>query len=289
MYLLNLRPFPPSGRRREPTRFAESAFGANRPRRRFCHGAVDADSLPSSGKCTKMRCALSLVLLSLLAACSGGSEHRAPVDPLASDPVVARALHDPLMSDPDLSARNEANSLLGFAADTGLPLLPATPETARAARDAARLELLEGGEIAPLPAAVAETGLALAAYATVDDLLTALGAQKRCAAMIEEGFVWAVNPPVAAAIMPHGMVTQAAGSRSAPCDLRIIRYRTPAAAGDVLQYHFNRAVRASLRPTLYAKPGTGFAASGKSGEVLTVQVRQSPSGMTAVDLLYRAR
>jgi len=56
------------------------------------------------------------LLCLLLAACApreraGAGEEAA----LARDPVVARALHDPLMSDPDLASRNEANAILGQA------------------------------------------------------------------------------------------------------------------------------------------------------------------------------
>lgn len=233
-----------------------------------------------------MRCALSLVLIPLLVACADESGDRTPIDPLASDPVAARALHDPLMSDPDLASRNQANALLGFAGASGLPLIPATPETTRAAREAARLELLEGGEIASLPAAGAEVGPVLAANATADNLLAVLGAPERCVAVIEQGFVWAVDPPASAVVMPHGMVVQAGGAKSAACDLRIIRYRTPAASEDVLQYHFTRALRAGLQPVLYAEPGAGLSARGKSGEALRVLIRRTPGGMTAVDLLY---
>ncbi|WP_296718356.1 hypothetical protein [Erythrobacter sp.] len=235
-----------------------------------------------------MRCTSCLILIALLAACSGESEDRLPVDPLASDPVVARALHDPLMSDPDLASRNEANALLGFAGDTGLPMLPATPESARAAREAARIELLVSGDIVPLPAASADGGPVVAADATAEDLLAVMRAPERCSDAIKEGFVWAVDPPPVAAIMPHGMVVQAAGARSAPCDLRIIRYRTPAAPDDVLQYHLTRAVRAGLRPVVYADPAASLSALGENGEALSVHVRHSASGMTAVDLLYRA-
>lgn len=235
-----------------------------------------------------MRCTSCLILIALTAACSGESEDRTPVDPLASDPVVARALHDPLMSDPDLASRNQANALLGFAGDTGLPMLPATPETARAGREAARIELLESGEIVLLPAATTQSGPVVPADATAKDLLAVMGAPERCSTAIEEGFVWAVDPPSVAAVMPHGTVMQAAGARSAPCDLRIIRYRTPAAPEDVLQYHLTRAVRGGLQPVVYADPAAGLSAHGESGEALSVHVRQSASGMTAVDLLYRA-
>jgi len=74
-----------------------------------------------------MRHVVLLALSILLASCSDAPGGGGGADPLASDPVVARALHDPLMSDPDLSARNAANALLGFADDTALPLIPPRP------------------------------------------------------------------------------------------------------------------------------------------------------------------
>lgn len=244
-----------------------------------------------------MRNVCFLALFVLLASCSGtpdgggdgGGDGRGEADPLASDPVVARALHDPLMSDPDLSARNAANALLGFADETALPLFPATAEAARGAREAGRLELLADGDILPLPAPVASTGPIPNAAATAGDLLGALEAPESCAAALEQGFVWAADLPQVAAIMPLGMVVQAGGADTAPCKLRIIRYHTPAAPEDVLEYHFTRAARAGLQPTHQAGPGSGIAARGKDGAALVVAVRRAATGHTAVDLLYRAR
>ncbi|MBI1403673.1 MAG: hypothetical protein GC147_10705 [Porphyrobacter sp.] len=204
---------------------------------------------------------------------------------LARDPVLARALHDPLMSDPDLALRNQANALLGFAGEAALPVFPATPEEAEAAREAGRLELLEGGAILPLPAIVAGQGPLPPPGADAAALVAALGAPQRCATLIDEGFGWAADLPPAAAIMPHGMVVQAGGARRAPCDVRIVRYRTAAAPEDVLQYHATRAGRAGLLPSRFAE---GIAASGADGRLLVVAARRGPSGLTAVDLLYRA-
>lgn len=235
-----------------------------------------------------MRRATVLVFLMLLAACADASGDEGASDPLASDPIVARALHDPLMSDPDLSARNAANALLGFADETALPLIPATPGAAQAAREAGRLELLEAGAIPPLPAPVAASGPIPRSGATAKELLAALGAPDTCAGALTEGFGWAADLPQVAAIMPRGMVVQAAGARSAPCSLRIIRYQTAAASEDVLQYHFTRAARAGLQPTRHAEPVSGIAARGKDGAALVVGVRRVATGHTAVDLLYLA-
>lgn len=235
-----------------------------------------------------MRCAPVLALLCVLSACSAGEGDGNTAEPLAGDPLMARALHDPLMSDPDLSALNEANAVLGFAGDSALPVMPATPEAAQAAREAGRLELLESGDIAPLPSPVTGIGPMPARDASAADLLAALGAPESCAPVLEQGFVWAATLPPAAAIMPQGMVVRAAGADTAACKLRIIRYHTPAAGEDVLEYHFTRALRAGLRPLRYAEGGESLAARAAGGEAWAVAVRKTASGLTEVDLLYRA-
>jgi hypothetical protein len=227
-------------------------------------------------------------MLCVLAACSAGERDGDATKPLASDPMVARALHDPLMSDPDLSALNEANAVLGFAGDNALPVLPATPEAAQAAREAGRLELIEGGEIAPLPSPVTGIGPMPGRGASATELLAAIGAPQSCASVLEQGYVWAAALPEPAAIMPQGMVVRAGGADTTACKLRIIRYHTPAAGDDVLEYHFTRALRAGLRPLRYAEGGESLAARAVGGEAWVVAVRETASGLTEVDLLYRA-
>lgn len=236
-----------------------------------------------------MRCAIVFSLSLLLAACSAGPAERVDASTSAMDPVVARALHDPLMSDPDLSARNDANAVLGLPASGALPVFSATPEAARAAREAARLELLEGGPVPDLPPA-SETagGKPLGALASAGDLLAALGAPESCGARLEQGFAWSADLPPVAAIMPHGMVMQAGGAEIAPCQVRIIRYQTPAMPDDVLAYHYARAVRAGMTVTRAAAPEAMINASNAAGQRLVVHARPAAHGMTAVDLLYRA-
>lgn len=242
-----------------------------------------------------MRCAFASALYLMLAACSAAPDESVDARALAHDPVLARALHDPLMSDPDLSARNEANAVLGLTASGALPVFTATPEAARAARDAARLELLEGGAIPDLPPA-SDQSLGkplgplgpLGALASAADLLAALGAPADCTARLEQGFAWSADLPQVAAIMPHGMVVQAGGAALPPCRMRIIRYRTPAAPEDVLAYHYARAVRAGMTAARHAQPEDIIAASNAAGARLVVHVRPAANGMAAVDLLYRA-
>jgi hypothetical protein len=224
----------------------------------------------------------------MLAGCSGAPEEAPRADPFAADPLVAAALHDGLMSDPDLSARNEANAVLGFADDTALPLLPATPAAARAAREAGRLELIAEGPIPALPKPVAGRGPLASPVAGAREALAALDAPASCLGRLTEDFRWAAALPRAAAIMPHGMVVQAVGAAAPGCDLRIIRYQTAAPPEDALQYHYVRARRAGLAAQRFAASFETIAGRGARGERLVAMVGRVASGLTAVTLLYRA-
>lgn len=237
-----------------------------------------------------MRRAFAIVPCLMLAHCAPAEPDRT-VDtrPIAVDPVIARALHDPLMSDPDLASRNEANAAIGFVDSSALPVIAASGEEAQAARDAARLELLADGPIPKLPEPrVDSRAAALGPMASASDLIKALGAPARCTKQLREDFALAASLPQAAAIMPMGMVQQAGGADSAGCRIRIIRYSTAAAVEDVLQYHHTRAARAGLRPARFAAPEDIIAGRGKDGAALVVHVRPGAHGLTSVDLLYRA-
>ena len=237
-----------------------------------------------------MRRACLPLLCLMLAQCAPAAPDRsADTRLIAVDPVMARALHDPLMSDPDLASRNEANAAIGFADSSALPVIDGTIAEAQRARDAARLELLEEGAIPELPEPrEGARGRPLGPMASAADLLAALDAPAHCAGKLREDFALAASLPKPAQIMPMGMVMQAAGADRAGCRIRIIRYATAAAPEDVLQYHFTRAARAGLKPARYAAPEDIIAGEGKDGSALVVHVRPGAHGLTSVDLLYNS-
>ncbi|MBU7580418.1 MAG: hypothetical protein KAF27_08090 [Porphyrobacter sp.] len=225
-----------------------------------------------------------------LAACDAGGEPVRDAVLIATDPVVARALHDPLMTDPDLASRNEANAAIGFADSHALPVIAATPAEVRAARDAMRLVLLEGGDIPELPLPQAGGGdvkAMLGPQSGASELLAAVGAPANCATGLKEDFALAASLPAPAAIPPRAMVVQAGGSEGAGCALRIIRYLTAAPAEDVVQFHYVTTRRAGLGPTRLAAPTDGIAA-GTGTERLVVHTRKAANGLTGVTLVYRA-
>lgn len=242
-----------------------------------------------------MRRAILPLLCLMLVTCSDRAEPPRAVNLglIAADPVVARALNDPLMTDPDLANRNEANAIIGFIDSAALPVLTATPQQLSKARNAWRLELLEGGRILDLPpASERPRGIAptkpLGPLASGAELIAALGAPDHCAAQLREDFAIAADLPPVAAIMPLGMVVQAGGADTAPCRIRIVRYHTAASREDVLEYYYNRAKRAGMRTHRHAQPFDRIAATGTGAETLIVNVRAAAHGLSGVDLLYRA-
>lgn len=234
----------------------------------------------------------NLRLLALLApialgGCGGDRPSEEPQFDRTRDPLVARALADPLMSDPDLAYRNEANSAITLRFDHLLPPLAASDEATERARNAVRVELLKGGPIPEIPAAFAAGNgpKSFAAIATADVMLREAGGPIRCAKSLSEGLVFAADMPASAAIIPHGMTQQAAGADATGCSVRIVRYLAPVGGSEVIEWHYTLAERARLRPVIYGEAEMALVGEGRK-ETLVVQARPGPGGLTAVDLVH---
>jgi hypothetical protein len=240
-----------------------------------------------------MRRALPFLLCLVAAGCSAApvGESADGMAAIARDPLIARALHDPLMSDPDLASRNEANAAIGMADSAALPVFAATPAEAAEGREALRLELLEAGPIPALPPPLPQAGSkarALGPMSPPVDLLAAVGAPESCVAGLFEDFALAASLPAPAAIPRLAMVVQAGGADRAGCALRIVRYTAAAPTEDLLHYHYARALGAGLVPARHSAPGPMIAAQGRGAERLAVHVRPAAHGLTGVTLVYRA-
>ena len=238
-----------------------------------------------------MRRAFALMSLMAVAACDdAGGDAARDAALIAQDPVIARALNDPLMTDPDLASRNEAAAAIGFADSNALPVIAATPDEVKLTAEAMRLALLEGGGALPdLPAPRAgDGGALLGPMSGPQDLLGSVGAAGTCVAMLREDFALAANLPAPAAIPPRAMVVQAGGADRDGCAVRIVRYLSAAPPEDVLQFHYVTARRAGLAPERFAAPGDAIVA-GAGTERLAVHVRRAANGLTGVTLVYRPR
>ncbi len=232
---------------------------------------------------------LALLPVVALAACGEDAVPDAAAVATNGDPLLARALNDPLMVDPDLAHRNEANAAITILHGHALPAFEATEEAASRAREAGRLELLEDAAILDLPEPTIGEGIAeLSDTRTATAMLEALAGPAACRDGLGEGYRWAARMPSFAGVMPHGMVQQAAGKDSAGCSLRVVRYLSPASIDDTLQYHFNRAFRARMRVERFAAPEQILQAS-LGGTQFFVHARPGPNGMNEIDLVYWRR
>ncbi len=205
---------------------------------------------------------------------------------MSADPTIARALNDPLMIDPDLAWVNEANSAITYSSNHALPAFAADPYAATRARDGARIELREAGAIEELPAAGhLPDSESIESKSTMREILSVAGAPRECREGAKDDFVWAARMPESAAIMPHAMVQKAAGLESPQCNLRVIQYITQADAKDVLQYHYNKGLRAKLEMSY--RVGISDQIKGeRAGEKMFVYVSDALGGLRIITLVH---
>ncbi|BDI60685.1 hypothetical protein [Qipengyuania nanhaisediminis] len=221
-----------------------------------------------------------------LSACESEPETPPAAQALTQDPLLARALADPLMADPDLSWRSEANAAIAFRDGHPLPLMTGDDAAARRARDAARVELLDAGRVPPLaPSQPGPGAPALGGLDNAEAILSALGARPDCAARLDSSLDWSLRLPDISAIMPHGMVHQAAGIDSGDCVVRAVRYRTPATIDDVLEDHHAKAERARFRVALHNEPERQLRAERRD-QAIAVHVRRLQGDMSEVDVVH---
>lgn len=230
----------------------------------------------------------SLPILTLSVALSAcGSGEPVLIETPEADPMVARALFDPLMVDPDLAYRNEVNAALTIGFDHALPTFEGSDQAARRAREVARLALIENGAIVQLPEFDgADAGRSLKhARGNAIAMSGVYGLPERCTNNLSEGYEWAADMPAVADIMPHGMVRQAAGLDVAVCEARLVTYLTPASESDVLEWHYNLARRADLDVSLFNQPELALWAKNR-GLNVAVHVTDGGRSLTLVDIIY---
>lgn len=235
-------------------------------------------------------CFAPLLGLAGLAACSdvqGDKPYSSAA--LAKDPVLARALNDPLMTDPDLASRNQSNAVIAFHDSHPLPPMAASEEAASRAREASRLELLGDGQIESLPVPEEnDDAVSLAQFSHAGDMVEAVGSRTDCIESMDASLLWSTQMPATSAVMPHGMVQKAAGVDTDRCVVRVVRYHTPVNLDDALEYHFNKASREGFAMEHFAGPEAQLRGEWRNQE-LAVHGREGPLGLTEVDVIHWIR
>lgn len=225
-----------------------------------------------------------LALALTIPGCSGDS---APPAPAPRDPQVAQAYDDPLMADPDLSARNESAAAVRVETDAALPALPATPEAIAAAR--AEAAALVGGadNQRPLPPPARQIA-PVAPDAKLAGHIAALPTPRGCLARLTVTAAWAARMPHALPVYPRGAVGLATGRDEPGCRLRAVAFTTPVPAGEVLAFYARRARSAGMTAAHYTD-GAGPVLRGEgAGIVYDIRIAEG-RGDTAVRIAAAAR
>ena len=227
-------------------------------------------------------------MLWLASTLSGCGDAPVAPPPEEIDPAITAALGDQILIDPDLSRQNEGGAALTGGIDHALPLPNRSVDAIEAAR-AEALAILGGRDkLLALPASTgSEPAAPLAARLSIVSRARHAGAAPRCVEALEHGFVWAARMPAAFPIYPRGAVQEAAGTDSGSCAIRAVNFRTPVPADEVLAFYSARARHAGYAATLTVAGDERVLRGGKGGAAFSVVARQTPSGMTAIDLVTR--
>lgn len=232
--------------------------------------------------------AVSLALILALAGC--GKQGNAPdaTEPQA-DPVVARALNAPLLTDPDLASQNRGDS----AVDAGEPPVAEippdkrTPEEAATARAAAQqLAGQPNGALPepPPPGGSDAASPALSAGSAAVLARTQLGISEPCAASIGYSAIWGARMPADLPVYPRAHLLEGAGTDGAGCSVRVLRFITPVGTQDVTAFYHAMASKAGYRLERRTAGSDDVLAGRKPGARMGLWVRRRADGMTEADL-----
>ena len=226
--------------------------------------------------------ALSLCI-TLAALTSGCGQATVPDKGDRSDPMIAAALGDPLMSDPDLASQNRAGvALTGGGVPSALIPSEVSGDDARTAA-LADVSALLGSAPQPAPGPTGTDG-AVAGETAMLSWRKAFG-RSACAERVGWTASWAAQMPQALPVYPRGHVQEAAGNDQAGCAVRAINFHSAATAGDVIDFYHASARKAGFALT-HRAAGDAHSLSGKRGSAgFTVFVRPGPDGTSAVDLV----
>jgi hypothetical protein len=228
-------------------------------------------------------CLLAPVLL--LGAC--GSKDQ-PAKPADSDPAMAGALGDQVLTDPDLAGENGANRAASVPSADGT--VPSADMSAAALADArsAALKIVGGpGAMKKAPRATdvigpppADSQLTAAARAAASP-----GGKGDCSAKAKYTASWAAKLPAPFPVYPKGAVQEAAGTDEGGCALRVVNFITPVPVSEVIDFYYTRASAAGFSAQHVRADQEDQLGGTKGPASFIVYARQLPKGGSSVDLV----
>jgi hypothetical protein len=227
---------------------------------------------------------LPLALGLALAACEGERAEQAKLDDLdkelvgnAADPALTEALEDQIMVDRDLAGQQRGAAPGG----TGQPI----PPDRRRAQAQAEYALKNGKLLrAPAPGKVEATG---GGAPTLGELAARQkgGSMAGCADKLSYSARWAARLSADTPVYPGANVVEAAGGDEAPCRMRVVTFRAPAAKQAILDYYYTKAVRGGYSAEHQSDGREHVLGGTKGNDAFVLFLRDLPGGGTEVDLV----
>lgn len=239
---------------------------------------------------------LALGLALALAACGGvpqaddgdALEAELAADGAAADPLLRAVVNDPIMTDPQLSARSNVDAIRPSPQPYSAPI-PASDTLGTTATDAeALLKAPEPASGGCPECAIARDSLTLAA-------LAARQADRRiggCAAALAYGAGWANRLPPAIPLHPAARVVEAAGIVRGGCALRAASFTVARPLAAMLDWYHTKAVRAGYSSGHKAEGGRHVLAGTRTrddGVYLIFLVERDDGGTDVVLIANNGR
>ncbi len=244
--------------------------------------------------------ALAIVCLPLaLAACAQANDADPNLDSLDAeladgnstgnmrDPAMMAALQDQIMVDPALAAQANYDAIRPPAQPYSTQVPP--DMVASAARPGADMSSSETLKSAPAPV----SGQGCTQCDATREALTLGGlverqanpAARSCAGSISYSTRWALRLPPSVPLYPDARVSEAAGSETGPCALRVVSFATAAPVQRVLDWYYTRVSKAGYSAEHQADGDEHVLAGTQGDAAYAVFATARADGGTDVDLV----
>lgn len=220
------------------------------------------------------------VLPLTLMACSGGDTGNSANGNIA-DPAISGALGDQIMVDPQLSRQANSDAIR----PPGQPYSGGVPADGVATNNGK----LEVGELLRTPAPTKFSrdpnagGVTLGALAEQQKH----GGMAKCHASLKYSANWATRMPRDLPLYPQARITEAAGSDTDGCTLRVLTFSSAQPLQGVLDYYYTRATKGGYSSE-HQLDGQEHVLGGtrkRDGAVYILFLRKRGDGGTDADLI----
>lgn len=221
----------------------------------------------------------ALLVTLLLSGCGGAD---LPDEVPQNDPVLQRALSDPLMTDPDLVSQNLANAALTFEIGHSLPPHDMSPKAVNAAREAA-LALLGGSSgLAALTATTSDASLSDVEALNILGRLQRLKPASQCFDQAGFSAIWAARMPDGLEPYPHGSTQAALGGDRSGCSVRAVLYLSPVPIEDIMAFHLARVRAAGYDATYHTGSEWQILRGEGTGNRFEITARKRSTGQNEI-------